>query len=161
MNNAITIPAEIAAAHGFGTEITLAELAVILGVEAPTTTEPETAPVDAERLAVRAEYPAVTDEEISRVIAQRQKRAARAADDAAALAAVSALVVGQVVRTTDDGYWVIEGRGTRTTWGEFGDGAHGQTVQTVTVSKCRANGARLKTRQNEVVEGASFGRMLQ
>ncbi len=159
MNNAITITEN-------GTPVaavTLDELAAIINAlpYTPTTTEPETAPVDAERDAVRREYPAATEEEIDRVIAQRQKRAARAAADTAALAAVSALVAGQVVRTTDDGYWIVESKGTRTTWGEFGDGAHGQTVQTVTVSKCRANGARLKTRQNEVVEAASFGRMLQ
>lgn len=90
----------------------------------------------------------------------RAYRAACAAREAAGIAKAESLEIGQIVRC-EDGHWILESRGVRTTWGESGDGFHHIDTQTVTVSKCRANGQRLKSRQYVAADASAFGNAIK
>ena len=105
------------------------------------------------RTAAEAEPEETPEQRLARM---RAYRAACNAREAAGIAKAASLEIGQIVRC-EDGWWILESRGVRTTWGESGDGFHHVDTQTVTVSKCRANGQRLKSRQYVTADASAFG----
>ena len=128
----------------FGNPLTLTDVGAMLGLS------------DAEMAQAVAEPEPEPETPEARLERMRAYRAACNAREAAGIAKAASLEIGQIVRC-EDGWWILESRGVRTTWGESGDGFHHIDTQTVTVSKCRADGTRLKSRQYVTADASAFG----